>query len=145
MDWNFAREESNRNKDTGIRRCVITDVEARKSQAGNDMIVVTVRPSGSTANVCAYMVKNQYFNRNMTDFYDAFTTIPEGNFEFASWIGAEGAAYFVPDDRNPMYLKVKFFVTPDKAKDLPPFVGERPVQQEITTFEPVDDASGIPF
>ena len=63
-------------------------------------------------------------------FIDRVLAREEGNFDFDSWVGSVGAAFFGVDDRG--YLTVKYFLKPDKAKDLPPFVGEIPPKGPIT-------------
>ena len=144
-NWsNYQREEQEFTPIVGKMRCVIVDVEDTVSKSsGNPMIVVTVRPSGSNFKVKNYIVKNEYFNRNMTQFFDAFPEIGDGNFNFLEWVGAEGAADFVVDDDD--YLKVKRFISADRAADLPPFVGNKPERQTFTTIAPEDDDDDLPF
>ena len=143
-NWDDYRRAEQEEKATGKMRCVIVDVEDTVSKSsGNPMIVVTVRPSGSNFKVKNYIVKNEYFNRNMTQFFDAFPEIGDGNFNFLEWVGAEGAADFVVDDDD--YLKVKRFISADRAADLPPFVGNKPERQTFTTIAPEDDDDDLPF
>ena len=149
-DWGYTRDDGKREAKTGILRCVITNAEAAVSKSsGRDMIVVTVRPSGCDFTVKNYIVKNERFNKNMTDFYEAFPQIPEGNFDFLSWVGAEGAANFGEDEKG--YTKVKWFVSAEKAQNLPPFEGKKPEKQEVTSlgggesFEVVENDGDLPF
>ena len=147
-NWsNYQREEREEvAKVTGKLRCQIVDVEEGVSKSGNDMIIVTVRPSGSTAKVKHWIVQGEYFNRNMTQFFDAFPEITDGDFNFISWVGAMGAANFVLDDND--YLKVKYFINADKAEKLPPFEGEKIERQTVTNFaseEDGDDFDELPF
>lgn len=135
-NWDdYRREEREpQEKATGKLRCVIVDVEETTSKSsGLPMIVVSVRPSGTNFKVKNYLVKNEYFNRNAGQFFDAFPEIADGDFNFISWIGAMGAANFVEDDNG--YLKVRNWVYPRQAESLPEFVGERPPRQEITSLE----------
>ena len=92
-NWSkYTREEREEvAKVTGKLRCVIVDVEEAVSKSGNNMIVISVRPSGSPAKVKYWLVDNDYFNRNATQFFDAFPEIPDGDFTFEKWIGCEGA------------------------------------------------------
>ncbi len=136
--WDDYSHVESKAPNTGKMRCVITKVEEKVSQSsGNDMIVVYVRPSNSKVDIRHYIVKNEYFNQNMSRFFDAFPTIGDGNFAFPSWVGAEGAANFGEDDAG--YIKVKGWIPPSRAKDLPPFEGKAPEQQSISTLKEVDD------
>lgn len=132
----------------GKLRCVITEVEETESKNGNPMIVVTVKPSGASFTVKNYIVKGQYFNDNMSRFFDAFPEIKQGNFHFIEWVGCEGAAEFGEDDRG--YTKIKWFLNPKQAEKLPAFVGDKPERQKVTSIgeltEASDDEDGeLPF
>lgn len=146
-DWSdYQREEREEQaKVTGKLRCVIVDVEETESKtSGLPMIVVSVRPSGTRFSVKSYIVKNDYFNRNMTQFFDAFPEIGDGNFSFLEWIGAMGAAMFDLDERG--FLKVKYWISADRANLLPEFDGEKPEKQTVTSLEEVSDPDdGMPF
>lgn len=142
--WNYTREEETHENKTGIRRCVIVAAEETVSKtSGRPMIVVTVTPSGSKAKVKEYIVQNDNFNKKMTRLFNAFPSIAEGNFNFVEWVGALGAADFTLDENG--YLKVKWFVSPDRAEHLPPFEGDKPTQQTVETFEPVSNEDEMPF
>lgn len=145
-EWNYQREEREDSaKVTGRLRCVITDVEETESKSsGLPMIVVSVRPSGTVFKVKSYIVKNDHFNRNMTQFFDAFPEIGDGNFDFLTWVGCEGAAMFDLDDRG--YMKVKYWIDAVRAESIPPFEGSKPEKQSVTTLSDVEDETdGLPF
>lgn len=145
--WDSYQRESNGRDNSaliGKRRCVIVGAEETVSNAGNPMIVIKVRPSGCNFSVTTWLVKNEHFNRNATQFFDAFPEITDGDFNLLSWIGAEGAADFGEDEKG--YLKVKWWVDAVKAQSLPPFEGEKPERQTITTLDdPEDDDGDLPF
>lgn len=143
-NWsNYHREEAEFTPIVGKIRCVITDVEEKVSKSGNNMIVITVNPSGSKAKVKYWLVDNDYFNRNATSFFDSFKEIEEGNFDFLTWIGAEGAAMFKEGDNG--YAEIAYFISADRAANLPPFEGTKPPRQTITTITESDDDSELPF
>jgi len=144
-NWdNYKREEREEMaKVTGKLRCVITDVEEAVSKNGNNMIVVTVKPSGSNARVKYWLIDNEYFNRNATQFFDAFPEIGDGNFSFIEWVGCEGAANFVLDEND--YMKVKYFISADKAQNLPPFEGQKPERQKVGKLEEEEPADDLPW
>lgn len=141
MTFNYKRDESEPSaKITGRQRCVITGAEEGISKSGNEMIVVKVRPSGCRFDVKYWLVNNEYFNRNATQFFDSFPEIEEGNFNLIEWIGCEGAAMFGLDEND--FLELKYFISADRAKNLPPFEGDKPEKQTVTKLE--DDESGDP-
>ena len=146
----------------GDYRCIILNAESSISKtSGKQMLVITLRPSGTTANVKAYIVDNDYFDDNFSQFLDAFPDI-KGNSAMANpdscfqWRGAEGAiklkvndnGYFEPD-RYPWIEagSKKEETLPDfvwKARDDEP--QEIPTMQEFTELDDNDDEDGeIPF
>lgn len=144
-NWDsYKREErEEQEKVTGKLRCVITGAEEKVSKAGKPMIEITVRPSGCRFTVKTYLVQGEYFNRNATQFFDAFPEIGDANFMFAEWIGCEGAAMFDLDDRG--YMRVKYFIDAVRAADLPAFEGEKPEKQTITSIDDAEDDDEMPF
>ena len=143
-NWSdFQREEQERESAvTGKHRVVITDVSEgvtgqMSKNPGTPMIIVKVRPSGRHFSVTHRIVKNDYFNRNMTSFFDAFPEIAFGDFNFLSWIGAEGGAMFREDDRG--YTQISYFMSPEATENLPPFEGDKPERQTITSLDEDDD------
>lgn len=146
MDWGYQRESSKIDAVKGKRRCVIVDVEEGTSKSsGLPMITITVRPSGTKFKVKTYLVKNDNFNKNATSFFDAFPEIEEGDFNFISWIGCEGAAEFGEDDQG--YTKLKWFLNSEKSEGLPPFEGEKPERQTVTKIEeePLGEDEDLPW
>ena len=146
-NWDsYKREEREEQSNvTGKQRCVITAVEETTTKStGKPMIVVSLRPSGRKFSVKHYIVQNEYFNRNMTQFFDAFPEIDDGDFNFLGWVGCEGAAMFGEDDQG--FLKVKYFLDPVRASSLPPFEGDKPERQTITSLDEKEDDDGdLPF
>ena len=127
-------------KKPGDYRFVITGVSEQTSKTTKlPMLVVDMQLNPSGVVVKNYFVKNQYFNRNITEFFDS-TGIEPGNFSFATWIGAQGAGRFKVDDKG--YLKLNFYLTPAQAKDLPPWEGKAPERQTVTEIAVEDD---LPF
>ena len=145
-NWNYVEDTTRPEIKTGVQRCVIVDAQEAVSKAsGNPMIVVTVKPSGSNAKIKEYFVKGSpSFNRKLTDFFNAFPQIPKGNFDLFTWVGSLGAANFGTDENG--YLKVKWWVSPDKAANLPEFVGDKPIKQDLASITDENDADGeLPF
>ena len=147
--YSYKRETQERESAvTGKHRVVITDAgEAvtgpNSKNPGTPMIIVKLRPSGRKFSVTHRIVKNDWFNRNMTQFFDAFPEITCGDFNFIGWVGAEGAAMFKEDSNG--YTQVSYFLSPERAADLPPFEGEKPERQTVTSLKDEDDEDGLPF
>lgn len=142
-NWDFVRVETPR-IEVGDHRVVIVDAKETVSRtSGNPMIVVTVSPNGSEMKLNSYFVKNEYFNRNMTQFFDAFPQIKFGDFNFLGWIGCVGAARLKEDEQG--YLKVQYFIDAKRAEKLRPWQGKEPERQTVTEFDTVEDADDLPF
>ena len=90
-------------------------------------------------------MKNEYFNRNLTELLDSFGL--GENFDTLTWVGAVGAARLIEDDNG--YLKVRYFLSPERAEKLPPWDGKQPERQEVTSLEDgidgVLDDDDLPF
>lgn len=138
-NWSDYKREERTRLEPGDYRVEVVSVEEKTSKAGNPMLVVSVRPNGSNITIQHYIVKNEYFNRNMTEFFDSFN-IDDGDFTFPTWVGAVGAARLKHDDQG--YLKVAWFINKKKAESLPAWSGKLPERQEVTSFEPLDDDEG---
>lgn len=150
MNWNYNREEKERESAVvGKHRVVIVSAEegvtgANSKKPGTPMIVVKLRPSGRRFTVTYRMVQGEYFNRNATQFFDAFPEIPEGDFNFLEWVGAEGAAMFKESPSG--YTEISYFLDPVRAADLPPFEGDKPQRQTVTSLEDESADDGeLPF
>lgn len=149
-NWDsYKREENERaSAITGKRRVVITDVTegvtgANSKVPGTPQIIIKLRPSGCRFTLTYRIQKNDYFNRRMTEFFDAFPEITDGDFNFLSWVGCEGAAML--KEGNNGYTEVAYFIDPVRAADLPPFEGEKPPKQQITTLDEGDGDDELPF
>ena len=141
-NWDSYRREERPRLTSGDYRVEIVSVDEKESKAGNPMLVIGVRPNGSNITINHYIVKNDWFNRNMTEFFDSFN-IDDGDFTLPTWIGSVGAARLKEDDKG--YLKVQYFINEDRAEKLPPWEGEMPERQELTTLEPLEDDGDLPF
>lgn len=141
-NWDSYQREERTRLTPGDYRVEIVSVEEKESKKGNPMLVIGVRPNGSDIIIYHYIVKNEYFNRNMTDFFDSFN-IDDGDFTFPTWIGAVGAARLKEDDQG--YLKVHYFINKDRAEKLPPWSGPMPERQELTNIQEIEDDGDLPW
>ena len=137
--WDDYKREERARLSPGNYRVEIVSVEETESKAGNPMLVIGVRPNGSNITIRHYIVKNEWFNRNMTDFFDSFN-IDDGDFTLPTWIGAVGAARLKEDEKG--YLKVQYFISEDKAEKLPPWEGEMPQRQVLTSLTELEEDDG---
>lgn len=135
----FVREEVPR-LEPGDYRVEITDVEETVSKSsGNPMLVITVKPNNVNIRIKHYIVKNEYFNRNLTEFYNSFN-IDFGDQNFLGWVGAVGAAKLVEDENG--YMKIKRLIPLERQDNLPAWVGSVPVGQTVEGFVSDDE---LPF
>lgn len=142
-NWSdFQREERARLAPGDYRVEIVGVEETTSKSSGKPMLVISVRPNGSTITIKHYIVKNEYFNRNMTEFFDSFN-IDEADFTLPTWVGAVGAARLKEDKDG--YLKVHWFISAEKAYDLPEWQGEFPKRQEMTKFEELEDDGELPW
>ena len=133
---NYQREEVRRLQ-PGDYRCVIAGAIEKQSKTGKGMIEITVVPNGTDIKVKDFIVEGAYFNKRMTEIFDAFPTIGEGNKNLLEWVGAMGAAHFIEDDKG--YLRVHYYINPAKAEKLAEWQGELPRQQKVVNLFPSDN------
>ena len=141
-NWDSYQREERPRLTPGDYRVEIVSVDETESKNGNPMLVIGVCPNGSNITINHYIVKNEWFNRNMTDFFDSFN-IEDGDFELPTWVGAVGAARLKEDDRG--YLKVQYFIEKSRAEKLPPWEGKIPERQELTKIEEIEDDGELPW
>jgi len=139
----YQREESQRYQAGDDVRCVILSAEETTSKSsGKPMLTLSIGLNNSSVKINHYIVKNDHFNRNMTDFFDSFD-IEDGNFSLLTWPGALGAAKLGEDEKG--YLKVRWFINKKRAASLPEWKGDKPERNTVTDFQEVDDDGDMPF
>lgn len=127
MAWQFKREERHFDPiPEGKYRIRVRSAEKAVSKSGNDMLVLQFDVSGQTSILYHYIVflddKPQITNRMLTQFFDSFKDIPEGDFNMKSWIGKVGACTIKHEEYNGnMTAKLGYFIEADKQNDLPPW------------------------
>lgn len=128
----------------GNYRLELVEVSTGVSQAGNNMLILTVRPNGESIKIKHYIVEGEYFNRNLTEFKDSFEIAYEDD-NILTWPGAIGAGKLYEDKEG--YLKVRYFITGERQDNLPPWQGPMPQRASIMDpvyLEPADDEE-LPF
>lgn len=64
-------------------------------------------------------------NRMLTQFFDSFANIEEGDFDMRHWIGKVGACVVGVDKNDPERTRISYFIKADKQGDLPPWRNAR--------------------
>lgn len=126
MAWNYQRNESSGFEPIpeGPHRIRIKSAEKAVSKNGSDMLALQFDVSGFKGTLYHYIVflqdKPEITNRNLTQFFDAFKDIPDGEFDMTKWIGKCGACSVKHEEYNGnKSAKVAYFIKADKQNDLP--------------------------
>lgn len=155
MAWEYKREESQFEVlPEGQYRIRVRSAEKTKSKSsGNDMLALQFDVSGSNTilyhNIVFLPDRPEITNRMLTQFYDSFAGIPEGNTNLMAWLGQVGACKVKHDEYNGnKTAKISYFIKADKQGVLPPWKeptnNERPSTNDGTDFTSVED-KGLPF
>lgn len=143
MDWTYKREE--RQFDVipeGAHRIRIASAEKVKSQNGRDMIAFQFDVSGSTQTLYHYIVflpdRPEITNRQLTQFFDSFKDIPDGDFNTQNWVGKVGACMVKHEEYNGQTkARVQYFISGKRQDELPAWQEGRAVTG-ANGFVPVD-------
>lgn len=127
MGWNYNREEStgfSTNIPEGNHRIRIKAAEKAVSKSGKDMLTLQFDVSGYNETLYHYIVflpdRPEITNRNLTQFFDSFKDIPDGEFDTSKWIGKVGACHVKREEYNGNdKSKVGYFIKADKQGELP--------------------------
>lgn len=127
MAWNYKREESEATFTPipeGIHRIRIASADKAISKNGRDMLALRFDVSGYNSMLYHYIVflddKPEITNRMLTQFFDSFKDIPEGDFNMSNWIGKVGACKVKHEEYNGNpSAKVHYFIPVTRQGDLP--------------------------
>lgn len=128
MSWDYKREEQTFELiPEGVHRIRIKSADKAVSSSGNDMIAFQFEVSGYNSLIYHYIVfmddRPEITNRNLTQFFDSFKDIPDGDFNMANWIGKIGACVVKHDEYNGQKsAKVRYFLKAEKQQDLAPWL-----------------------
>lgn len=148
MAWNYHREE--RKFDVvpeGPHRIRIASAEKAVSKSGRDMLALQFEVSGTTQILYHYIVfladRPEITNRQLTQFFDSFKDIPEGDFNTQNWVGKVGACMVRHEEYNGnTQARVHYFISASKQADLAPWK-EPGNPQPSSGFVPVSDVVDI--
>lgn len=125
--WDYKREEQTFEPiPEGEHRIRIKSADKAVSSSGNDMIAFQFEVSGYNSLIYHYIVfmddRPEITNRNLTQFFDSFKDIPDGDFNMANWIGKIGACVVKHDEYNGQKsAKVRYFLKAEKQEELAPW------------------------
>lgn len=128
MAWEYQREEQKYEVlPVGDYRIRVKSAELVQSNSGRDMISLQFDVSGFPGTLYHYIVfledRPEITNRNLTQFFDSFPGIKEGDLKnLSSWTGKIGACIVKHDEYNgKVSAKVARFIPASKQDTLPPW------------------------
>lgn len=148
--WNYQREESEfKPIPEGKHRIRIKSADKAVSKSGNDMLVLQFEVSGYNSTLYHYIVfmqnKPEITNRMLTQFFDSFKDISDGEFDTSKWIGKVGACQVKHEEYNDkVTAKLHYFIRADRQADLPPWK-EPEVKENSAPIIDVDVSDDLPF
>lgn len=131
MAWSYTRDEStgfNTKVPEGDHRIRIKSAEKAVSKSGSDMLALQFEVSNyKDAIIYHYIVflqdRPEITNRNLTQFFDAFPGIQDGDFNLDHYVGKVGAAHVKHEEYNgSTNAKIQYFIKADKQQGLPAWV-----------------------
>ena len=151
MAWEYKREENTFETKIpeGVHRIRIKAAEKAQSKNGSDMLALQFEVSGFNAVLYHYIVflqdRPEITNRSLTQFFDSFKDIPEGDFDTSHWVGKVGACFVKHEEYNGnINAKIGYFVTKEKQADLPAWkepekAGFKNLADEVQTAQAIND------
>ena len=130
MAWSYKRQERQFSViPEGEYRIRIREAEKAVSKKGRDMLSLQFDVSGRNEILFHYIVfledKPEITNRMLTQFFDSFKDIPEGDFNLANWVGKVGACKVRHEESDynggSIQARIHYFISADKAANLPPW------------------------
>ena len=149
--WNYQRQEQQFEAiPEGPHRIRIKSAEKTTSSNGKDMIALQFDVSGYPSTLYHYIVfledRPEITNRNLTQFFDSFPGIQEGNFNVSSWVGKTGACIVKHEEYNgKTSAKVKYFIDASKQDSLPPWKGDPATNKNNGFLESPSVEEELPF
>ena len=150
MAWDYKREE--RQFDVipeGAHRIRIAAADKVQSRSGKDMLAFQFDVSGSTQTLYHYIVflpdRPEITNRQLTQFFDSFKGIKDGDFNTQNWIGQVGACMVKHEEYNGnTQPRVHYFISDKKQDELPPWQEGKPATTGFVAVDPNIDVN-VPF
>lgn len=149
MSWQYERNEQTFEPiPEGAHRIRIKSVDKTVSRSGSNMLAFKFEVSGYNSLLYHYIVflddKPEITNRNLTQFFDSFKDIEEGDFNINNWIGKVGACVVKHDEyEGQKSAKIRYFLKAEKQSDLPAW--KEPTNQSTAASSITIDTSDLPF
>lgn len=127
-EWNYQRDDTKfAALPVGNYRIRIAKAEKVVSKTGKDMLRLEFEVSGKKSKLFHNIVflpdRPEITNRNLTQFFDSFAGIPEGDFNTSHWVGKVGACSVKHEEYNgDIQARVDRFIAADKQNGLPAWV-----------------------
>lgn len=150
MAWEYKREEQRfQELAEGDYRIRIDSAEKAVSKKGNDMLVIKFDVSGNRQNLWHYISfltdRPEITNRMLTQFFDSFKDIQDGDFNLSNWCGKVGACHVKHDEDG--RAKISYFIKSNKQDSLPAWKNPNGVEEDENGFirVPEIDPEDVPF
>lgn len=151
--WNYKRDDSRSYAPLpeGVYRIRIASAERATASTGKQMLTLKFDVSGENRKLFHNIVflpdRPEITNRNLTQFFDSFKDIPEGEFELAKLVGKVGACKVKHEEYNGnTQARVDYFIAKDKQANLPAW--KEPANSDnapITDTPPANIDDEVPF
>lgn len=126
MPWNYNRKESTfAQVPVGKHRIRVYSAELKESSKGNQMVALQFEVSGMNTilyHYITYLPNNpDITDRMLTQFYDSFPAIAEGDQNLQNWVGKVGACNVAVDKNDESRTRLSSFIPANRQDDLPPW------------------------
>lgn len=154
--WNFNANDYEENSfaplPVGDHRVRIANAEEKKSNNGNDMVVLTLDVSGHSSSLWYYLVfmpdNPQMTNQKLGQIFDSFGITP-GDMNIQNWLGKVGGARVKHEKYNGEdTAKVAYFLSRAKVDKLPAWQdspGKASVTGGSAGFTEIPSDDSLPF
>lgn len=120
--WEYKREEREFPQiPEGRYRIRVRSAEKAISKNGRNMLALQFDVSGTKQILYHYIVfmddRPEITNRMLTQFFDSFKDIPDGDFNMANWIGKVGACQVKHDENG--RARLHYFLRANQQDSLP--------------------------
>jgi hypothetical protein len=126
----YREEDYDVQIEPGEHKLKIVRAEEKVFNSGNEGIKIELI-NKDKSKFYYHMIMNEFFNRNLTRFYDCFG-IRRGNADLDSWVGKYGTAFIdkgKPNDSGKSYMEIKYLVV-KQPPSAPAPSGESPMNEK---------------